>query len=89
MGKEMGVQHADGHGHGHAASRRTYNMDMDMKHGYGHAPWTWRWTSILGTGMPIKSLVRHRQFSVSLQHCLLLFSGVGLLFVSSLLRCHS
>ncbi len=40
---------------------------MDMKRGHGHAPWTWRWTSTMDAGMPIKSLVRHRQSSVSLQ----------------------
>jgi hypothetical protein len=41
---------------------------MQHRHVHGHAPWTWRWTSTMDAGMPIKRLIRHRLFSVSLQH---------------------
>ncbi len=43
-------------------------MDTDKRYGHGHASWTWGWKSTMDAGMPIKCLVWHRQFSVSLQY---------------------
>jgi hypothetical protein len=45
------------------------DMDMDTQHGFGHAAWTWTvdMHGCMDAGMPIKSSVWHRQFSVSLQ----------------------
>ncbi len=61
-------------------------MDMDMHYGHGHAAWAWthsialimqhvsgQWTC-MDAGMPIKSSVRHRQFSVGLRR----YSGIGI-----------
>jgi hypothetical protein len=51
-------------------------MDMDIQHGHGHAARlrgheAWTWTvdmhGCIDAGMLIKSSIRHRKFSVSLQ----------------------
>jgi hypothetical protein len=54
-------------------------MDMDMHYGHGHAAWAWTHSTALimqhvsgqricmDAGVPIKSSVRHRKFSVTLR----------------------
>jgi hypothetical protein len=48
-------------------------MDMDTQHGFGHEAWTWTvdMHGCMDAGMPIKSLVQLRYFSVSLQRLVL------------------
>ncbi len=54
------------HGHGHAVQSWTYSVDMETQHGFNHKAWILT-MDMHGCLMPIKSSVRHHQFSVSLQ----------------------
>jgi hypothetical protein len=68
------------HGHGHAVWTWTCSMDMDMEHIFGHAAWIWTMDmhGCRNARMPIKSSVRHRYFSVSLQ-CLVRHRHFGIM----------
>jgi uncharacterized protein YmfQ (DUF2313 family) len=73
------------------------DLDIPVRLVLGHAAWTWSWTIDLNSGhaprsrtctvdagMPIQSLVRHRQVSISLQRLVRHWHS-GIMFIPVLL----